>query len=76
MMNNLSFIPDNVKGIQAISKRIKGPIMWRFSTGLKFQLVKTELNTKLLLKMTLHLHVKISTRYTELKFQLSLPNPR
>ena len=26
--------------------------------------------------MTLQLHVKISTRYTELKFQLGLANPK
>ena len=38
--------------------------------------VSFRLNTKHLFKMTLQLHVKISTRYTELKLQLVLANPR
>ena len=59
----------------------KGLIIWRFQPGLKFQLVKrvemsSRLNSKLLFKMTLQLHVKISTRYSELKFQLGLAKPR
>ena len=34
------------------------------------------LNSKPLFKMTLQLHVKISIRFTEFKFQLGLANPR
>ena len=36
----------------------------------------SHLNRKLLFEMTLQLHVKISTRYTELRFQRGLANPR
>ena len=38
--------------------------------------ISSWLNSKLLFKMTLELHVEISTRYTELKFQLGLANSR
>ena len=38
--------------------------------------ISSQLNSKLLFKMTLQLHVKISTRYTELKFKLGLAKPR
>ena len=38
--------------------------------------ILSRLNSKLLFKMTLHLHVKISARHTELKIQLGLANPR
>ena len=38
--------------------------------------ISSRLNSKLLFKTTLQLQVKISTRYTELKFQLGLANPR
>ena len=52
-----------------------------FNPGLNFNsLNRTEmlswLNSKLLFKMTLQLHVKISNWYAELKFQLGLVNPR
>ena len=36
----------------------------------------SRLNSKLLFQVTLQLHVKISTRYTKLKFQLGLDNAR
>ena len=52
-----------------------------FNPGYHFNLlnrveISSRLNGKLLFKMALQLHVKISTRYTELKFQLGLANPR
>ena len=60
---------------------LRGWLFGDFQPGLKFQLVKrvemsSRLNSKLLFKMTLQLHVKISTRYIELKFQLGLAKPR
>ena len=38
--------------------------------------ISCRLNSNILFKMKLQLHVKISTRYTELKFKLGLANPR
>ena len=38
--------------------------------------ILSRLNSKFLFKMTLQLHVKISTLYTEMKFQLGFANPR
>ena len=38
--------------------------------------ISSRLNSNILFKMKLQLHVKISTRYTELKFKLGLANPR
>ena len=63
---------------------LRGWLSGDFHIGLKYQLVEpslifeisSQLNSKLLFEMTLQLHVKISTRYTELKFQLSLSKPR
>ena len=48
---------------------------WNFNSLNQVE-ISSRLNSKLLFKMTLQLHVKISTRYTELKFQLGLANPR
>ena len=48
---------------------------WNFNSLNQVE-ISSRLNSKLLFKMTLQLHVKISTGYTELKFQLSLANPR
>ena len=48
----------------------------RNSNSLNRVEISSQLNSKPLFKMTLQLHLKISTRYTELKFQLSLANPR
>ena len=48
---------------------------WNFSSVYRIE-ISSRLNSKLLFKTTLQLHVKISTRYTELKFQLGLANPR
>ena len=50
-----------------------GLIMWRFLTRVE---ISSWLNSKLLFKMPLQLHVKTSTRYTKVKFQPSLANPR
>ena len=54
-----------------------GRLYGDFQTGLKFQLVKrveilSRLNSKFLFEMTLQLHVKVSARYGELKFQFGL----
>ena len=46
---------------------------WNFNSLNRVE-ISPRLNIKLLLKMTLQLHVKISTRYTELKFQLGIPS--
>ena len=48
---------------------------WNFNSLNRLE-ISSRLKSKLLFKMALQLHVKISTRYTELKFQLSLANPR
>ena len=64
------------------TQSVNGPIIWRFSNrALNFNLlnrieISSRLNSKLLFKMTFKLHVKIPTRYAELKFQLSLAKPR
>ena len=50
-----------------------GLIIWRFLTRVE---ISSWLNSKLLFKMALQLHVKTSTRYTKVKFQPSLANPR
>ena len=47
---------------------------WNFNSLNQVE-ISSRLNSKLLFKMTLQLHVKISTRYTALKFQLGLVNP-
>ena len=44
---------------------------WNFNSLNRVE-ISSMLNSKLLFKMTLQLHVKISTRYIELKFQLNL----
>ena len=59
----------------------QGPSIWRFSTRADFNSlnrveISSRLNSKLLFKMTLQLHVKISTQHTELKFQLGLAKAR
>ena len=56
---------------------LRGRLYGDLQLGLKFQLVKrveisSWLNSKLLFKMTLQLHLKISALYSELKFQLGL----
>ena len=48
---------------------------WNFNS-LSWVEISSRLNSKLLFKITLQLHVKISTRYTKLKFQLGLANPK
>ena len=48
---------------------------WNFDSLNRVE-ISSQLNSKLLFQMTLQLHVKISTRYTELKFQLGLAKPR
>ena len=48
---------------------------WNFNS-LNRVAISSRLNSKLLFKMTLQLHVKISTRNTEFKFQLGLAKPR
>ena len=48
---------------------------WNFNSLNQVE-ISSRLNSKLLFKMTLQLHVKISTRYTKLKFQLGLANPK
>ena len=48
---------------------------WNFNSLNQIE-ISSRLNNKLLFKMTLQLHVKISTQYTELKFQLGLAKPR
>ena len=53
-----------------------GRLYGDFQPELKFQLGLSRLNSKFLFKMTLQLHVKISTRHTELKFlQPGIKNP-
>ena len=52
-----------------------------FNSDLNFNLVyrveiSSRLNSKLLCKMTMQLHIKVSSGHTELKFQLGLANPR
>ena len=42
---------------------------WNFNLAYRVE-ISSRLNSKLLFKMALQLHVKISTRHTELKFQL------
>ena len=48
---------------------------WNFNSLNQVE-ISSRLNSKLLFKMTLQWHVKISTRYTKLKFQLGLANPK
>ena len=48
---------------------------WNFDSLNRVE-VSSPLNRKLLFKITLQLHVKISVWYTELKFQLGLAKPR
>ena len=48
---------------------------WSFNSLNQVE-ISSRLNSKLLFKMTLQLLVKISARYTKLKFQLGLANPR
>ena len=48
---------------------------WNFNS-LKRVYISSWLNSKLLFKMTLQLHVKISNRYAGWKFQFGLANPR
>ena len=48
---------------------------WNFNLVYRIE-ISSQLNSKLFVKMTLQLHVKTSARYTELKFQLGLANPR
>ena len=51
---------------------------WNFNSVYRVE-VSSRLNRKLLFRLTLQVHGKISTRYTrytELKFQLGLANPR
>ena len=48
---------------------------WNFNS-LNWVEISSRLNSKLPFKVALQLHVKISTQYTELKFQLGLANPR
>ena len=48
---------------------------WNFNSVCRVK-VSSRRNSKLVCKMALPLHVKSSTRYTELKFQLALTNPR
>ena len=48
---------------------------WNFSSVYQVE-ISSQLKRKLFFKMTLQLHVKISTQDTELKFQLGLANPR
>ena len=68
---------------------LRGRLYEDFQPGLKFQLVKRieisiRLNSKLLFKMTLPLHVEKFqyslysqyTQYSQLKFQLGLAKPR
>ena len=48
---------------------------WNFNSVYRVE-ISSRLSSKLLFKMTLRLCVKFSARYTELKFQLGLANPR
>ena len=48
---------------------------WNFNSLNRVE-ISSWLNSKLFFKMTLQLHEKISTRSTELKFQLYLAKPR
>ena len=48
---------------------------WNFNSLNRVE-ISSWLNSKLLFKMTLQLHVKISTRYTDLKFELGLAKLR
>ena len=48
---------------------------WNFNS-LSWVEISSRLNSKLLFKIMLQLHVKISTWYTKLKFQLGLANPK
>ena len=59
----------------AKERKEKKKIRGEFQPGYQVE-IAPRLNSKLLFKMTLQLHVKISTRYTELKFQLGLAKPR
>ena len=47
---------------------------WNFNSLNQVE-ISSRLNSKLLFKMTLQLHVKILTQYTELKCQLGLAKP-
>ena len=64
-----------------VSSFLGADYMGIFKLGWIFNLVQrveisSRLNRKLLFKMTLQLHVKISIWHTELKFQLGLANPK
>ena len=48
---------------------------WNFNLLNRVE-ISSRVNSKLLFKMTMQLHVNVSTRYTELKFQLGLAKPR
>ena len=48
---------------------------WNFNSLNRVE-ISSRLNSELLFEMILQLHVKISTRCAELKFQLGLANPR
>ena len=48
---------------------------WNFNSLNRVE-ISSRINSKLFFKMALQLHVKISTWYTKLKFQLDLTNPR
>ena len=55
--------------------------MEMFNPGWNFNLlnrveISSQLNSKLLFKMILQLNVKISTQYTEFKFQRGLAKPK
>ena len=50
-------------------------LVWNFNLVFRVE-IWCRLNRELLFKMTLQLHLKILNWYTELKFQLSLVNPR
>ena len=54
--------------------KIFNPV-WKFKLVYRVE-ISFWINSKLLIKMTLQLHVKVSTRYTKLKFQVGLANPR
>ena len=47
---------------------------WNFNSLNRVE-ISSQLNSKLPFKMTLQLHVKISTGYTELKFQAGMQSP-
>ena len=47
---------------------------WNFNSLNRVE-ISSRLNSKLLFKITLQFHVKLSTRYTQLKFRLGLANP-